>query len=76
MPNFTTMDPVLVAIICAALVIVYNVYRRYTGISLTDVPGPVSPSFIMGTLPLLILSFADVAIRKHEGARPRAGRRD
>jgi len=53
MPNFTTMDPVLVAIICAALVIVYKVYRRYTGISLTDVPGPVSPSFIMGTSPFV-----------------------
>jgi len=53
MPNFTTMDPVFVAVICTALVIVYKVYRRHAGISLTDVPGPVSPSFIMGTFPFV-----------------------
>ncbi|OJA11405.1 hypothetical protein AZE42_12467 [Rhizopogon vesiculosus] len=42
------MDPVCVTIGFATLVIVCMVYRRYTGISLADVPGPESPSFIMG----------------------------
>ncbi|KAG0708534.1 cytochrome P450 [Suillus ampliporus] len=34
----------------AALVVVYGVYRRYTRISLADVPGPDSASFIMGNM--------------------------
>jgi hypothetical protein len=31
-----------------ALAIVYGVYRRYSRISLADVPGPESASFVMG----------------------------
>ncbi|OJA15903.1 hypothetical protein AZE42_11499 [Rhizopogon vesiculosus] len=42
------MDPVFSAVGFLVLVIVYRVYRRYTGISLADVPGPESPSFMMG----------------------------
>ncbi|OJA08989.1 hypothetical protein AZE42_09936 [Rhizopogon vesiculosus] len=42
------MGPVFVAVGFLALVIAYKVYRRQTGISLADVPGPESPSFIMG----------------------------
>ncbi|KAG2347348.1 cytochrome P450 [Suillus weaverae] len=44
------MDPVFVAAGFAALSIVYWVYRRYSHISLADVPGPESASFIMGHL--------------------------
>ncbi|KAJ8585151.1 cytochrome P450, partial [Rhizopogon salebrosus TDB-379] len=39
---------VFVAAGFTTLVIVYRVYRRYTRISLADVPGPKSASFIMG----------------------------
>ncbi|KAG0708519.1 cytochrome P450, partial [Suillus ampliporus] len=42
------MDHVFVTAGFAALVIVYRVYRRYTRISLADVPGPDSASFITG----------------------------
>jgi len=42
------MDPVSVAAAFVALVIVYRVYHRYARISLADVPGPESPSFVMG----------------------------
>ncbi|OJA08713.1 hypothetical protein AZE42_07090 [Rhizopogon vesiculosus] len=42
------MNPVFVAVGFTTLAIVYRVYRRYTGISLADVPGPESPSFFMG----------------------------
>jgi hypothetical protein len=43
-----TMDHVSVAVGAAALILVYAVYRRYTSISLADVPGPEPASFIMG----------------------------
>ncbi|KAG1737830.1 cytochrome P450 [Suillus paluster] len=49
-PFLATMGPVFVTAGFAALVIVYGVYRRYTRISLTDVPGPDSASFIMGNM--------------------------
>ncbi|OAX35978.1 cytochrome P450 [Rhizopogon vinicolor AM-OR11-026] len=42
------MDRVFGAVGFLILVIVYRAYRRYTGISLADVPGPDSPSFMMG----------------------------
>ncbi|OAX39518.1 cytochrome P450, partial [Rhizopogon vinicolor AM-OR11-026] len=42
------MNPVFVAVGFTTLAIVYWVYRRYTGISLADVPGPESLSFFMG----------------------------
>ncbi|KAG1856005.1 cytochrome P450 [Suillus subalutaceus] len=45
-----TMDPVFIAAGFVALAIVYGVYRRYSHISLADVPGPESASFIMGNL--------------------------
>jgi hypothetical protein len=45
---FATMDHILVAAGFAVLLIIYRVYRRHTGISLADVPGPRSASFIMG----------------------------
>ncbi|KAJ8594235.1 cytochrome P450 [Rhizopogon salebrosus TDB-379] len=44
------MDHVSVAVGAATLIIVYTVYRRYTSISLADVPGPDPDSFIMGNL--------------------------
>ncbi|KAG1737832.1 cytochrome P450 [Suillus paluster] len=44
------MDSVSVAASFAALVVIYGVYRRYTRISLADVPGPDSTSFIMGNM--------------------------
>lgn len=44
------MDPVFIAAGFVALTIVYGVYRRYSHISLADVPGPESPSFITGNL--------------------------
>ena len=43
------MDHIFVTAGFATLVIVYRVYRWYTRISLADVPGPKSASFIMGT---------------------------
>ncbi|KAG2037512.1 cytochrome P450 [Suillus americanus] len=45
-----TMDSVFITAGFAALAIVYGVYRRYSHISLADVPGPESASFIMGNL--------------------------
>ncbi|KAG1802508.1 uncharacterized protein BJ212DRAFT_1285710, partial [Suillus subaureus] len=42
--------PVFITAGFAALAIVYGVYRRYSHISLADVPGPESASFIMGNL--------------------------
>ncbi|OAX35971.1 cytochrome P450 [Rhizopogon vinicolor AM-OR11-026] len=42
------MDWVSVAVGFATLAIIYKIYRRYNGISLSDVAGPESPSFIMG----------------------------
>jgi hypothetical protein len=42
------MDPVSVAAAFVTLVIVYRVYHRYARISLADVPGPESASFVMG----------------------------
>ncbi|KAJ8585426.1 cytochrome P450 [Rhizopogon salebrosus TDB-379] len=42
------MDHILVAAGFAVLLIIYRVYRRHTGISLADIPGPRSASFIMG----------------------------
>ncbi|KAG1820586.1 cytochrome P450 [Suillus subaureus] len=44
------MDPVFIAAGFVVLAIVYGVYRRYSYISLADVPGPESASFIMGNL--------------------------
>ncbi|KAG1824493.1 cytochrome P450 [Suillus subaureus] len=44
------MNPVLITAGFTALAIVYGMYRRYTHISLADVPGPKSASFIMGNL--------------------------
>ncbi|KAG1824688.1 cytochrome P450 [Suillus subaureus] len=44
------MDPVFIAASFAALAIVYGVYHRYSRISLADVPGPESASFVMGNL--------------------------
>jgi hypothetical protein len=49
MATLATMDHVSVAVGAAALILVYTVYRRYTSISLADVPGPEPASFIMGT---------------------------
>lgn len=42
------MDLFYVAVSFAAVVIVYWVYRRYTRISLADIPGPEPASFLMG----------------------------
>jgi hypothetical protein len=52
------MDHIFVTAGFVTLVIVYRVYRWYTRISLADVPGPKSASFIMGTSMsfLLVLS--------------------
>jgi hypothetical protein len=45
----TTMDRVVAAaVIFTSLGVAYRLYRRYTGISLADVPGPESASFFMG----------------------------
>ncbi|KAG1751043.1 cytochrome P450 [Suillus lakei] len=44
------MDPVFVTAGFGALVIAYEVYRRYSHISLVDIPGPESASFFMGHL--------------------------
>ncbi|KAG1836808.1 cytochrome P450 [Suillus subalutaceus] len=44
------MDSVFITAGFAALAIVYGVYRRYSHISLADVPGPESASFTMGNL--------------------------
>jgi hypothetical protein len=46
--SLVVMDSVFITAGCVALAIVYGVYRRYSRISLADVPGPESPSFIMG----------------------------
>jgi hypothetical protein len=43
-----TMDHISVVAGFAISLIIYGVYRRYTRISLADVPGPQSASFIMG----------------------------
>jgi hypothetical protein len=72
------MDPVFVAA-GFALVIVYRVYRRYIRISVADVPGPESPSFIMGmsvSVKLLVFSIANVTIREFERALSRTCSRD
>ncbi|KIK40787.1 hypothetical protein CY34DRAFT_763985 [Suillus luteus UH-Slu-Lm8-n1] len=44
------MGSIFVAASFVALAIVYGVYRRYSRISLADIPGPESPSFMMGNL--------------------------
>ncbi|KAJ8585147.1 cytochrome P450 [Rhizopogon salebrosus TDB-379] len=44
------MDRIFIAACLAALVIVYGVYHRYTRISLANIPGPKSASFILGNL--------------------------
>jgi hypothetical protein len=72
------MDHIPVAACFAILLIIYRVYRRYTRISLADVPGPESASFIMGIRIslLLVLSLADVAtIREFERTLSRTGSR-
>ena len=57
------MNLVSVAVGFAVLAIVYRVYRRYTGISLADVPGPESPSFIMGTsIPFYWFSLSPISV--------------
>ncbi|KAG1836307.1 cytochrome P450 [Suillus subluteus] len=48
--SFVIMDSVFITAGFAALAIVYGVYRRYSHISLADIPGPESASFIMGNL--------------------------
>ncbi|KAG1865931.1 cytochrome P450 [Suillus subalutaceus] len=48
--SLVIMDSVFITAGFAALAIVYGVYRRYSHISLADVPGPESASFIMGNL--------------------------
>ncbi|KAJ8584424.1 cytochrome P450 [Rhizopogon salebrosus TDB-379] len=45
--SHTTMGHIFVTASFATLVIVYRVYRWYSRISLADVPGPKSASFIM-----------------------------
>lgn len=44
------MSPIFVATGFVTLAIVYGVYRRYSRISLADIPGPESASFMMGNL--------------------------
>lgn len=44
------MGPIFVTASFVALAIVYGAYRRYSRISLADVPGPESASFVMGNL--------------------------
>ena len=47
--SLAVMGPLLFsAAFTALLAISYRAYRRYTRISLTDVPGPEPESFIMG----------------------------
>jgi hypothetical protein len=43
------MDHIFTAACLAAPVIVYGVYHRYTHISLANIPGSKSASFILGT---------------------------
>ncbi|KAJ8592655.1 cytochrome P450 [Rhizopogon salebrosus TDB-379] len=45
-----TMDHISVVAGFTISLIIYGVYRRYTRISLADVPGPQSASFIMGNM--------------------------
>ncbi|KAJ8585149.1 cytochrome P450 [Rhizopogon salebrosus TDB-379] len=44
------MDYIFIAACFAALVIVHRVHRRYTRISLADIPGPKPASFLMGNM--------------------------
>jgi len=71
------MGHAFVAVGFLALVMAYKAYRRYTGISLADVPGPESPSFFMGmSIPFLLVHHCLRALnREYEGALPRAGSR-
>ncbi|KAG1878934.1 cytochrome P450 [Suillus subluteus] len=61
------MDSVFITAGFAALAIVYGVYRRYSHISLADVPGPESASFIMGNLKELYQGQAADADFKWQG---------
>ncbi|KAJ7651145.1 cytochrome P450 [Roridomyces roridus] len=45
-------------LLSAALLALYNVYRRWTRISLADIPGPEPSSFLLGCLPELSQSQA------------------
>ena len=49
---FPGMDYKQLAALGGAAAVVYAVYRRYSRISLDDVPGPENPSFLHGTLHL------------------------
>ena len=44
------MDYKQLAALGGTAAVVYAIYRRYTGISLDDVPGPENPSFLHGML--------------------------
>ena len=46
---FSDMDCKRLAALSGAVAVIYGVYRRYSGISLDDVPGPENPSFLHGT---------------------------
>ena len=70
------MDPVFFAAAFTALVVVYRVYCRYTRISLADVPGPDSASFIMGVfLCICVFSIIYVVIRESERGLSRTSSR-
>lgn len=44
------MDPLIYGLVFAISTwVVYSTYRRYTRISLADIPGPKSDSFWLGT---------------------------
>ena len=57
------MDHAQLAALGGAAVVTYAVYRRYTRISLDDIPGPENPSFLHGTLNstfALILAYVNI----------------
>lgn len=60
------MDYQQLAALGGATAATYAVYRRYTRISLDDVPGPENPSFLHGTLPFR-LSEVTIRLNMHVG---------
>ncbi|KAJ6623728.1 cytochrome P450 [Mycena sp. CBHHK59/15] len=49
----TMASPIQPFVALALVAVLYNIYRRWTRISVADIPGPESESFLLGNLPEL-----------------------
>ena len=53
------MDSITALLALFVFLFLYSIYRRFTRVSLADIPGPPAESFLLGTSPRLVFSCSD-----------------